>query len=62
VLVGDTPYDVESAARAGLRCIGLRSGGYSEAELTEAGAALVADAPLDLIDLDWATYLPEGLA
>ncbi|MET0998535.1 MAG: HAD family hydrolase, partial [Marmoricola sp.] len=38
LLVGDTPYDVESAARAGLRCIGLRSGGYSEAELVEAGA------------------------
>lgn len=60
VLVGDTPYDVESAARAGLRCIGLRSGGYSEAELTEAGAALVVDAPEDLLDLDWETYLPAG--
>ncbi len=58
VLVGDTPYDVESAARAGLRCIGVRSGGYSEAELTEAGAALVVDAPEDLMDLDWASYLP----
>jgi HAD superfamily hydrolase (TIGR01549 family) len=60
VLVGDTPYDVESAARAGLRCIALRSGGYSEAELTEAGAALVVDAPEDLMDLDWETYLPAG--
>ena len=61
VLVGDTPYDVESARRAGLRCIGLRSGGYSEAELTEAGAALVVDAPEDLLDMDWDTYL-EGHA
>src|SRR3954452_14576366 len=43
VRVGDTPYDVASAERAGLRCIGLRSGGYSEAELDEAGAALVVD-------------------
>jgi HAD superfamily hydrolase (TIGR01549 family) len=60
VLVGDTPYDVESAARAGLRCIALRSGGYSEAELTEAGAALVVDGPEDLLDLDWETYLPAG--
>ena len=60
VLVGDTPYDVQSAERAGLRCIGLRSGGYSEAELTEAGAALVVDAPEDLIDLDWNDYLSEG--
>ena len=57
VLVGDTPYDVESAERAGIRCIGVRSGGYSEAELTEAGAALVVDAPEDLLDLDWQPYL-----
>jgi HAD superfamily hydrolase (TIGR01549 family) len=61
VLVGDTPYDVQSAERAGLRCIALRSGGYSEAELVEAGAALVVDAPEDLMDLDWEQYLaPAG--
>ncbi len=57
VMVGDTPYDVESAARAGLKCVGLRSGGYSEAELTDAGAVLVVDAPEDLIELDWEPYL-----
>jgi HAD superfamily hydrolase (TIGR01549 family) len=57
VLVGDTPYDVESAERAGLRCVCLRSGGYSEAELVEAGATLVVDVPEDLIDLDWEKYL-----
>lgn len=59
VLVGDTPYDVESAARAGLRCVGLRSGGYAEAELLEVGAALVVDGPADLVDLDWEDYLDE---
>jgi HAD superfamily hydrolase (TIGR01549 family) len=58
VLVGDTPYDVQAAGRAGIRCIGVRSGGYSEAERTEAGAALVVDAPEDLLDLDWESYLP----
>lgn len=57
VLVGDTPYDVEAAARAGLSCIGLRSGGYSQAELEEAGAVLVVDAPEDLADLDWDEHL-----
>ena len=57
VMVGDTPYDVESAERAGLRCVTLRSGGYSEAELVDAGAALVVDLPEDLIDLDWEKYL-----
>ena len=57
VFVGDTPYDVQSAERAGIRCIGLRSGGYSEAELVDAGAALVVDAPEDLLELDWQEYL-----
>jgi HAD superfamily hydrolase (TIGR01549 family) len=57
VMVGDTPYDVESAERAGLGCIGLRSGGYSEAELVDAGAVLVVDAPRDLIGLEWENYL-----
>lgn len=55
VLVGDTPYDVESALRAGMTCIGLRSGGYSESELTRAGAVLVVDLPEDLLALDWLT-------
>ena len=56
VLIGDTPYDVEAAQRAGIRCVGLRSGGYSEAELDEAGALLVVDLPEDLLDLDWAEH------
>ena len=60
VMIGDTPYDVQSAERAGLKCIALRSGGYSEAELSEAGAALVVDAPRDLLDLDWEKYLSGG--
>lgn len=58
VMIGDTPYDVEAAGRAGLKCLGLRSGGYSEAELTDAGAALVVDSPADLRELDWEQYLP----
>jgi HAD superfamily hydrolase (TIGR01549 family) len=59
VVVGDTPYDVESADRAGLKCIALRSGGYSEAELVDAGAVLVVDAPEDLTDVDWERYLSD---
>ncbi len=57
VMIGDTPYDVESARRAGLGCIGLRSGGYSEAELVDAGAVLVVDAPEDLMGIEWENYL-----
>ncbi len=59
VMVGDTPYDVESARKAGMQCVTLRSGGYGEAELVEAGAALVVDLPEDLVDLDWEKYLSE---
>ncbi len=57
VMIGDTPYDVESAERAGLGCIGLRSGGYSEAELVDAGAVVVVDAPEDLMGIEWENYL-----
>ncbi|WP_231916880.1 HAD family hydrolase [Nocardioides scoriae] len=57
VMVGDTPYDVEAASRAGLACIALRSGGFSEAELGEAGAVLVVDVPGDLLDVDLVPHL-----
>lgn len=53
VLVGDTVHDVESAARAGIPCVALLSGGYGEAELTDAGAVLVVAVPEDLRGLDW---------
>ncbi len=56
VFVGDTVYDVEAAERAGIGCVGLRSGGFSTSELTEAGARLVADTPADLVDLHWPVY------
>jgi HAD superfamily hydrolase (TIGR01509 family) len=38
VFVGDAVWDVQASAKAGLRCVGLESGGTSAAELTEAGA------------------------
>lgn len=53
VLVGDTPYDVEAAARIGLACVAVLTGGYSRAELEEAGAALVVESPADLVGLAW---------
>lgn len=46
VLIGDTVWDVEAAGRAGLPCIGVLTGGISEAELRDAGAVEVyADLP-----------------
>lgn len=48
VLVGDSTWDVESAARAGIDCIGLLTGGFSEGELREAGAGDVFRDPEEL--------------
>lgn len=49
VMVGDTPYDIEAASRAGIPCVGLRSGGcWSDAELSAALALF--DDPAHLLD------------
>ena len=50
VVVGDTVWDVEAAARAGLRCVGVMSGGISRAELLDAGALAVYDDVAALLD------------
>jgi HAD superfamily hydrolase (TIGR01549 family) len=40
-MLGDTPWDVEAARKAGLETVCLVTGGFSEQELREAGAAAV---------------------
>ena len=40
-LVGDSVYDVEAALRAGVPTIAVLTGGFSERELLDSGAALV---------------------
>ena len=50
VVVGDTVWDVKAARRAGLPCLAVTSGGISEAELRDAGAAEVYADPADLLD------------
>lgn len=40
-LIGDTIWDVKAAARAGVETIAVLTGGFSEAELREAGAKQV---------------------
>lgn len=53
VFVGDSVWDVEAAVRAGVPCVGVLSGGTSEAELRDAGAAdVVEDVAALLRDLD----------
>jgi HAD superfamily hydrolase (TIGR01549 family) len=49
VMVGDTPWDVEAARKAGLETIAVLTGGaYSEAELREAGAVAVFESVREL--------------
>lgn len=49
VFVGDTVWDVRACQRAGVPCIGLRSGGISTGELLDAGAVAVFADPADLL-------------
>ena len=47
VMIGDTPYDIEAAARADVRSIAFRSGGWSDKALS--GAVEIYDGPADLL-------------
>jgi HAD superfamily hydrolase (TIGR01509 family) len=49
VVVGDTPWDVKAACKAGLKTLAVRSGGFPDKELLEAGAAELYDGPEDLL-------------
>ena len=46
-MLGDTPYDVEAAARAGIGTVALRCGGWQDADLK--GALAIYDDPADLL-------------
>ena len=50
VLIGDSTWDCEAAERAGIPAVGLLTGGFSEQELSEAGAARVYRRLADLLD------------
>ena len=47
LMIGDTPYDVEAARRAGVGVIAFRSGGWDDAALN--GALAIYDGPWDLL-------------
>lgn len=53
VLVGDTVYDVEAAARLGIVCVAVRTGGFGVDELESAGAAVVLEDLEAATELDW---------
>ncbi|MFJ5063225.1 HAD family hydrolase [Streptomyces nigra] len=48
VMIGDSVWDVEAAKRAGMPALVVRSGGFGDDELRNAGAAALYDTPADL--------------
>ena len=48
VLIGDSVWDVEAAKKAGMPAIVVRSGGFGDDELRDAGAVALHDTPADL--------------
>lgn len=48
VMLGDTPYDVEAATRAGVRTVAFRCGGWDDPSLR--GATAIYDGPQDLLN------------
>jgi HAD superfamily hydrolase (TIGR01509 family) len=47
VMIGDTVYDIEAAAKAGVRTIAFRCGGWTDDQLK--GAVEIYDGPADLL-------------
>ena len=49
LVIGDTPYDAEAAAKIGIKTIGVLCGGFPEADLRRAGAEAIFRDPEDLL-------------
>jgi HAD superfamily hydrolase (TIGR01509 family) len=47
VMIGDTPYDIEAAAKVNVKVIAFRCGGWSDKDL--AGAIMIYNDPADLL-------------
>jgi HAD superfamily hydrolase (TIGR01549 family) len=50
VVIGDSVYDVEAAKNAGMPALVVRSGGFGDDELRDAGAVAIFDTPGDLTE------------
>ena len=57
VMLGDTPYDIESAKGCGVGVIAVRCGGFTDEQLT--GALAIYDDPADaLAHYDRSPFVP----
>jgi HAD superfamily hydrolase (TIGR01509 family) len=62
IALGDTPYDAEAAGKAGLRTIGVETGGWSCEELMEAGCVEVYASVAELLErIEESAIVREGL-
>jgi HAD superfamily hydrolase (TIGR01509 family) len=50
VVIGDSTWDVQAAARTQLRCIGVETGGFCRSELEDDGVLAVYRDPTDLLE------------
>lgn len=48
-MLGDAPWDAESAARAGVPCVGVRTGGFAASTLRGAGMVAVLEDPAEVL-------------
>ena len=48
IMIGDTPYDIEAAGRAGIATVALRCGGWDDTSL--AGAVAIFQDPQELLE------------
>lgn len=48
IMLGDTPYDIQAAAKAGVGVVAFRCGGFDDAQLADALA--IYDNPADLLE------------
>jgi HAD superfamily hydrolase (TIGR01549 family) len=49
MVVGDTPYDIIAAKRAGIESIGMLCGGFPEEDLRDAGCIAIYESPADIL-------------
>ena len=62
IALGDTPYDAESAGKAGLRTIGVETGGWTHDELMAAGCVEAYASVAELLQrFDHSAIMRQGL-
>ena len=61
LVIGDSPYDAQAAARAGMKAVGLLSGGFSEETLRKHGVIAVYADVAELLDrYDESPFVQDG--